>query len=77
MGPGKLARVSLADVPIEQRIAAADQLALECGTDAEAAELRAAALIPSKRVLYLPATAVADVLPDRGDALSRERRAAA
>jgi len=73
----KLTRVSLADVPLSQRMAAARRLAQECSTDYERAELMAAALIPSKRVHYLSTAAVAAVLPERGDALSPERREAA
>lgn len=64
MARGRLTRIRLEEVPLEDRLAAAAQ---ECATEYERAELRAAAFIPSQRVHYVPARAVADVLPARSD----------
>jgi hypothetical protein len=77
MPVGRLTRVRLSEVPLEQRVAAAREIAQKCGSDAEAAELLAAALFPSQRVRWLPATAVDEVLPDRCEVIPLTRRVAA
>jgi hypothetical protein len=77
MPVGRLARVRLSEVPLEHRVRAARRIAQECGSDAEAAELLAAALFPSQRVRWLPATAVDEVLPVRSTTIPLARRAAA